>query len=326
VEITWDVNPAPDLAAYVLYRLNPLNNIFQVVHIEQNISNTGFSLSTSYIDTGLNTLMNTYTYKLQAIDHCGYSIPLDQLIPHTTVNVRAQPSGSNILVNWSPYMGCQVSSYEVFRCTAGQPMEFIGSVDGNTFTFIDSGYGCPFEYSYRILATDLCGNAFESYSDTAMAAPEISIADQSIEMVRSTVVNNRSVLTEWKQPDVLPEKVIRYDVYRSTDSTNFDFLASVPRDQTAYMDEAVNVQQTNYFYRIQAVNECNLNESPSSLSSTIVLDGEMDESYEVHLHWTPYSGWDQGVEYYLIEKQDENGNWVPVRQVNGTTTTLNYQE
>lgn len=326
VDIVWEINPAPDLAAYVLYRLNAATNFFEVIHVEQNISNTGFTLTTSYSDTGLNTLANTYTYKLQAIDHCGYSIPLEYLTAHTTVNVSAQPAGSAINVSWTPYQGCPVSSYEVFRCEAGQPYEFIGTVDGNTLEFIDSTFICPTDYSYRILATDLCGNAFNSYSDTALAIPAVTVADQVAGMVRSTVVDNLYVLTEWLAPTVLPEKVIRYDIYRSTDNSTFEFQESVLPEQTSYMDLSVDVQKVNYYYRIHAVNACNLGEAPSGTSSTVVLDGEMDEEYRTHLHWTPYTGWENGVEYYVIEKREEDGSWRPVRQVNGNTISFDFQE
>jgi PKD repeat protein len=326
VEIVWEVNAAPDLAAYVLYRLNNLSNLYEVIHTEQDISNTGFTLNTSFTDTGLNTLYNTYTYKLQAIDHCGYSVPLEQLTPHTTVNISAQATGNQILVTWTPYAGCPVGTYEVFRSMAGQSMEFIGYVDGNTFQFPDTSFGCPSTYSYRVLATDLCGNVYSSFSDTASAEPPISFAGQIVEVVRSTVVDNSSVLTEWLTPTVLPEKVVHYDIYRSTDNSTFDYLTSVPAGQTEYLDLSVEVQHLNYYYRVVPVNACNITESPGTPSSTIVLEGEMDENYKVRLQWTPYTGWEQGVDYYVIEKQEEDGSWTRVRQVDGTTTTFERQE
>jgi hypothetical protein len=205
-------------------------------------------------------------------------------------------------------------------------MEFIGYVDGNTFQFPDTSFGCPSTYSYRVLATDLCGNVYSSFSDTASAEPPISFAGQIVEVVRSTVVDNSSVLTEWLTPTVLPEKVVHYDIYRSTDNSTFDYLTSVPAGQTEYLDLSVEVQHLNYYYRVVPVNACNITESPGTPSSTIVLEGEMDENYKVRLQWTPYTGWEQGVDYYVIEKQEEDGSWTRVRQVDGTTTTFERQE
>ena len=62
-------------------------------YTETNIQNTGFSTENTFVDSGLNTLRNIYTYKIQALDICGNTIPLDQLTAHTTINVSSQRQG-----------------------------------------------------------------------------------------------------------------------------------------------------------------------------------------------------------------------------------------
>jgi hypothetical protein len=147
-----------------------------------------------------------------------------------------------------------------------------------------------------------------------------------VDVVRSTVVDNQTVLTEWLQPVVHPEKVAHYDIYRSTDNVNFSYLTSVSSMQTDYMDDDVNVQFYHYYYKIKVVNTCNISEDPSMNTSTILLNAEMDESRRVHLQWSPYNGWDFGVDHYIIEKQDENGVWHVLQQVDGTMLQYDYQE
>jgi PKD repeat protein len=120
VEITWMLNTALDLQAYILYRLNPLTGNYNIIYTDTNVSNTNMALTSSYIDNGLNTLANTYTYKLLTIDRCSYAIPLDSLNAHTTINVSTQTMTNNILVSWNSYGGCPVSSYQVFRSSAFQ--------------------------------------------------------------------------------------------------------------------------------------------------------------------------------------------------------------
>jgi hypothetical protein len=240
--------------------------------------------------------------------------------------VTATANDSSISITWTPYMGCPVASYEIYRCEEGQPLTYLGTVNGNTLWFIDSTFGCPHTWSYRIMATDLCGSGLTSWSDTSTATPPDYFAEQVVKTVRSTVVDNRFVLTEWLQPEMHPEKVVQFDLYRSTDNVNFEYIASVPPQMTAYEDMDVSVQSTNYYYRIQTINACNILESPSSSTSTIVLDGDMDENEHVHLQWTPYEGWEQGVEYYVIEKQDEHGNWIRIRQVDGTSTNFDFED
>lgn len=326
VDITWENNPAIDLGAYILYRLNRNTNQYEIIHTETNIQNTNFALTSTYTDTGLNTLRNTYTYKLQATDICGNTIPLDRLTAHTTINVSSQPAGTDIDVRWTPYGGCPVATYEIYRCTPGEPMQYIATVDGSVQAYLDTTFECPFPYSYRVLATDLCGTTYTSYSDTSQTIPLNIFEGQVVDVIRSTVVDNSYVLTEWKQPTVLPEKVAQFDIYRSTDNQNFRYVASVPAQQTDFSDHQVNVQADQYFYKIQVVNTCNITQELSPNTSTIVLKGEMDDSRHVWLRWTSYIGWDLGVEYFVLEKKDENGNWIFLQQVDGETTQFDYQE
>jgi len=257
---------------------------------------------------------------------CGRAIPLDQLTAHTTINVSSAPLGNDIFVNWTPYGGCPVSSYKIYRCEPGSSFQYLTTVPGDSLNYLDTTFDCPLPYSYKILGTDLCGNPYESYSDTSQTIPFNTLADQVVDVIRSTVVDNDYVLTEWKQPVVHPEKVARFDIYRSTDDQNFAFQTSVPSVQTDYIDHNVDVQNLHYYYKILVINTCDIDEDLSTNTSTILLKGEMDETRLVHLHWSPYKGWDQGVEFYILEKQDENGNWQFLKQVDGETNSYEDQQ
>lgn len=176
------------------------------------------------------------------------------------------------------------------------------------------------------MATDLCGNAYTSYSDTSVTAPINKYEGQLVDIVRSTVFENTSVLTEWGAPAVHPEKVMHYEIYRSTDNSNYSYLQSVPSIQTDFMDYNVDVQSNNYYYRVLVVNDCNIDAGLSGNTSTILLTGEMNVGRQVHLIWTPYNGWENGVEYYILEKLDENGHWQILRQVDGNIHEYDHQE
>jgi PKD repeat protein len=326
VKIIWENNPALDLYSYVIYRSDASMNYFRPIYTELNSQNTNFALTSEYTDIGLNTLQYTYTYKVQAIDTCGNSIPLDQLSGHTTINISSAQSGNNILVNWTPYGGCPVSSYQLYRAEPGETFNYLTTLPGNSLSYLDSTFTCPWTYSYKVIATDLCGNTYTSNSDTSVTKPLNILARQVVDVIRSTVVDNVSVLTEWVQPLIHPEMVVQFDIYRSTDNSNFYFLESVPSLQTDYMDYNVDVQNEHYYYKILVKNTCDVNEDLSGITSTIILSGEMDDNRQVHLTWSPYEGWENGVEYYIIEKKDENGNWQLLKQINGNILKYDYQE
>ena len=214
----------------------------------------------------------------------------------------------------------------IYRCRPGEPFSYLTTVSGSTLSYLDSTFDCPYEYAYRITATDLCGNPYNSNSDTSHTIPLNTLANQVVDVVRSTVVDNSYVLTEWKQPVVHPEKVMQFDLYRSTDNTNFYYLRSLPSLQTDYLDYDVDVQSSRYYYKVLVINACNISEDLSGNTSTILLKGEMLEDRSVHLNWTKYIGWENGVDYYILEMQDESGNWTLLKQVPGSTTEFDYQE
>jgi hypothetical protein len=141
-----------------------------------------------------------------------------------------------------------------------------------------------------------------------------------VDVVRTTVVNNQYILTEWKQPVVHPEGVIQFDIYRSIDDANFYYLSSVPSVQTDFSDYTADVQRDSYYYKVLVVNQCNIDETLSDLSSSILLSGTVSDDYVFRLQWTDYKHWADGVDHYVIEKQDANGLWVPVGRVDGSTT------
>jgi PKD repeat protein len=326
VKITWENNPAIDLNAYLIYRLNLFTNQYEIIHSDTNVHNINFSINPTYTDTGLNTLHNVYTYKLQANDACQNAIPLSKLTAHSTINVETERLGQGITVNWNAYGGCPVSSYIIYRSMPGNEWQYLTSVSPATLNYLDTTLDCPIGYAYRITATDLCGNSYISNSDTSVTIPLNIFENQIVDVVRSTVVDNQTILTEWMPPVVHPEKVIQFDLYRSTDNINFSFLNSLSPMQNDYMDNDVDVQNTHYYYKILVVNTCDIAEALSGNTSTIVLKSTENEDYNIHIFWTPYRGWDTGVDYYIIEKKEEGGNWEFLKKVDGETLDYIYHE
>ncbi len=318
VEITWQNSSVLDLGAYVLYRLNTVSGIYDEIYRDNTPNNSSMSVTSTYVDNGLNTLQKVYTYKLLTIDRCSYALPLSALTPHTTINVTATPVGANVRVDWSRYLGCSVSTYEINRVNlADGTSSLIATVPPNTLTYVDQGFYCPDEFSYRITATSLCGNMYTSLSDTSIAQPANPLAGQKVEIVRSTVIDDKDVLTEWLPPVIAPNRVMQYTVLRSTDNANFSEIATLPSSALSYIDYNTDVHHQDYFYRIDVVSDCQLTGTPSNNGSSILLKSDWEHE-KTKLWWTPYTDWNTNVDYYIIEQEDPFGQWVPVKSVGGT--------
>ena len=326
VQIDWLNNAALDLSAYVLYRYNQATAVFQEIYRDTTPNNSSMNVISTYIDNGLNTLSKVYTYRLQTLDQCAMTLPLSALTTHTTMNVSAQPVGNNIRVSWTRYLGCPVDSYEVSRVELASGLSgIIATVPGSVLTYDDQGFQCPDDYSYRIRAISLCGSAYFSLSDTAIATPVNMLANQEVTLVRTTVVDDRDILTEWLPPAIAPSRVVQYDIMRSEDNIHFTLLASVPATTMSFIDHGAYVHEDSYFYRIEVINDCNIAGNVSNNGANILLkSGWVDE--QAKLWWTPYSEWDTGVDYYIIEKQESSGQWRQIKTVDGNSHNTSVDE
>jgi hypothetical protein len=138
-------------------------------------------------------------------------------------------------------------------------------------------------------------------------------------VIRSTVVDDRYVLTEWLKPIVLPEAVIGYEIYRSDDGMNFNRLSSVSAGVLSYDDRSVDVDWNRYVYRISTQNVCEMQTANGRIGTSILLEKTEAGSFDF-LKWTKYLDWDSGVERYVIQRMNEQGQWVDEKTLPPTIT------
>jgi PKD repeat protein len=313
--LSWDSSQVRNFGSYKVYRKNTESGYYEP------IKTIAERTTTSFIDDNLNTVVNPYTYKLQVVDFCGNALPLDSLKSHTTINVSAIAKRGNVAVSWTPYKGCGIESYEVYRTQLGTAdTQFIASVGHDTTSFMDTAFVCPVTYFYKIKATHLAGTDMYSWSDTATTKPENLLNLQKVDISRSTVMDDSRIFTEWKAPTIEPGKVAHYNIYRSGDNANFELLTSVPAQVLSFLDTTADVHAHSYYYKIEPINYCSIHGSEGLRSSSVFLKVDKDRPNEkLILSWTPYIDWKEGVDYYIIEKQKEDGTWESFKQVNGNT-------
>ncbi|MBL4707147.1 MAG: PKD domain-containing protein, partial [Flavobacteriales bacterium] len=123
----------------------------------------------NYTDSLLNTLTNTYCYKILVFDKCGNSLVLNDVIQHCTINVSLEKvSQREIKIVWNAYKGCNVTNYEVSRVDGLTNVpQLIANINSDILSFIDTNVYCSILYSYRIKAIGNDGLKLGSYSDTA---------------------------------------------------------------------------------------------------------------------------------------------------------------
>lgn len=319
--VDWSPVNIQDLDHYNVYRYNALSGVYDSVYSVSSLSIAPGTQVISFVDSSVFTRVSSYKYKVEAVDKCGYRLYLDSLVAHESIWLNAQANGAVVDLVWTGYGGCGISSYEIYRKDhiAGS-YAWIASVNASVYQYTDATAWCPYEYSYRIVAKDICGNtAFDSQSNIDEATPVSPIANQQVDITRATVVDDQFVLVEWLPPVIMPDAVDRYDIYRSSDSIDYYLLGTVTSNQLAYSDYQAAVDHQQYYYKIMVRNACDTDTRVGLIGSSIHLQKE-ESGLQNILKWSRYSDWSTGVDFYVIEKMDEYGNWVELQRVPGSVT------
>ncbi|MCH7534357.1 MAG: fibronectin type III domain-containing protein, partial [Bacteroidetes bacterium] len=229
-------------------------------------------------------------------------------------------SNNSVSVTWTPYVGCDVVQYHVLRKEDGNnDFHELSVVDSDVLSYVDNTVYCAIKYSYQIKATDLCGTELYSWSDTAGAIAKGIQHRQVSEVIRATVVNNESVFLEWTIP---PNSAPGYQIYRSEDNGQYIPIITIPFDVNAYNDLNTDVMHRNYHYKIEVLNNCPTGNEPGNIGSSILLSSEKIDKETGILRWTPYEGWENGVEGYLIQRINELNQWETIKTVPGNTLEI----
>lgn len=319
--LLWEPSMEPNFQVYDLYRFAPLDTGFT------KIASSTDRFQTLYIDHATDPLAMSYAYMVRTQGECAQNKPLHSLIASNTIELRVENDTVAPVLHWTPYGGARFDHYEIFRKDPEQDLfHSIGTASATDSLYRDISLLCPGSYSYKVKAINIHQKGHSAFSDSSDIQINVNpLAEQQVDVLRSTVVEDQLLLTEWAPPTLSPSAVTGYSIYRSSNDGPYQLLATVPASQTIFLDEKVKVHQLTYAYRIEVQNTCQSATKPGNKGQAVRLQGELNEG-TVKLTWTPYEGWANGVQQYRIEQQDENGNWVPVQTVQGSQheTTLQH--
>lgn len=145
-----------------------------------------------------------------------------------------------------------------------------------------------------------------------------TLAPNSPDIIRSTVVEDEAILTEWEDPAYGDQKILNYHIWRSNDSMNFSIIETVDKNERSFIDYSVDVHQDNYYYLVVPQNVCNVKPEGIQMSSSILLKKEEVVGDQLMFNWTEYYKWKEGVDYYELQRLNEFGEWETIETVDST--------
>ncbi len=125
----------------------------------------------SFLDTDSDNNTQAYRYKIQTTDICGANYP--ETPYHKTILLQSGIATDNsVNLSWTPYIGLDFSTYNVYKNTNGTGYELLTSLASSNTTYNDT-------------AANVIDNAYEYY--IAIEAPDCNTVPLMSEFIKSNL-------------------------------------------------------------------------------------------------------------------------------------------
>ena len=125
----------------------------------------------SFLDIDSDNTTQAYRYKIQTTDVCGASYP-DSSFHKTILLQSGIASDNSINLSWTPYLGLDFNTYNIYKNTNGTGYELLTSLSFNNTTYNDT-------------AANVLDNAYEYY--IAIEAPGCNTDPLMTEFIKSNL-------------------------------------------------------------------------------------------------------------------------------------------
>ncbi len=284
--------------ANVLYRLEISNNspsTFQFVRSLYNISTTTI--------TGLQTDSRYYCFRIAAFDPCNGTTAYSNTICSADFDLTLQ--NNNNRLTWAT-SNAGVTDYSLNRDAApfaNVPAANTNYDDGNVVCNTDYCYQLIHNYGNgsRSISLSKCGTAFSSDVPTPPANITAQVTGGGVDLL-------------WTQDPAFTAS--EYTIFRGVSGNPFSIVGTTAVQS---FTDAAYTTGGNFCYRITYRDVCNSTSPPGSDTCPIRLSGNLQSDNSINLSWSDYTGWENGVLEYTVEKYNSSGNLLSTTTVNGTT-------
>lgn len=307
---TRTINVVEELAPPVITRLEVINtsqirlNISGQpdtryrLEITQN-NNSTFqqikTISNKSVDTisNLSPDNNFYCFRIAVYDPCNTSAPPTYSNTICSTNTDLAVLNNEIQLAWATASLPSITNRVVVRTNGNQSFSRT-----TTFSpYSDTNLTCGTEYCYRLVVN--YGSGIQSFS---LPKCGVAISDDIPATVTdiSAIVGEQGINLQWLPTGYPPKE---FSLFRSSQGTN-NLLKTTREFGTT--DEEYT-PESGYCYRVSYVDVCDNQSELSIEACPVVLTGNLESDNTVNLSWTDYTGWQNGVSNYVVDKYNERG-------------------
>jgi len=278
----------------ILYKLEIATNStnFQQLQDVYNTSTTTVS--------NLRTDDNFYCFRLGAFDPCNNITVYSNVI--CSANFDLSPQSDVNKLTWAT-SSTGIGNYSISKSNSA-PLAAAASAT----SLDDAGIICGTDYCYQL--TSIYLNGSQSISLQKCGTAFSTTVPTAVENISAIVAAN-SVDLQWTQDPAFT--AVSYTILKSG-------VVIGTSTTTAFTDSEYATDDGSC-YKISYTDVCN-NKSPQSIEACpINLSGSLQQGNVINLSWSAFSGWKSGVDHYIVEKFNDQGQLIQTFNT-GTATTL----
>lgn len=294
---------------------NGLPNIVYRLEVAPNnapsfqILKTLYNVTTDVIQN-IKTDDNFYCYRLGVVNPCTGQIQYSPTICSANVDLSVQNNENTL--NWLTRT-TGVSNFRITRTTSGSSL----ITSSPTSPYRDIDIFCGQQYCYQVTTLYPNGSLSNSLIKCGTAiSNDIPDAIGNI----SSVVNGNAVDLAWQaDPFFIAQE---YFIQKSINKT---FSSSQSTTNTFLSDPAYSTE-VETCYKVYYDDVCG-NKSETSVDvCPIRLTGSLRNDNSISLSWTVYTGWENGVDRYLVQKYTPEGALLQTFDTGSATTFIDDED
>lgn len=292
-----DIDLAFTGSANVLYRLDIATNSTNFQQLK-----TVHDVNTITVNN-LRTDDNYYCFRLGAYDPCNNLLYYSNTICSTNFDATASNNQNNL--TWI------TSTTGISNFTVNRDGNALNTVPASPYT--DAAVSCNVTYTYQLISNYANGSTSLSSQKTVTAIA--TTPPTATDNVTAVVTTSGADLT-WQQDPAFT--AVQYTVQRKSASSGYSFFQNTTTPQVSDPEYKT---PAGYCYTIGYQDACDNTSLPGIDVCPIRLDSRVQfNDNSIVLNWTAYSGWVNGVNHYIVERYDEQGQLLGSTNV-GTATT-----
>ena len=297
VTLNWKKSQSAGIAAYIIYKYNNKEGI--------PVDTIWNPDATSYIHINAGTGYFSVSYVVAAHRMPNCTSPLSNHLNTIFADAVTDTCRNKISIKWNSYESfpLAVKSYIILASRNGGQASKIAEVPQSQLNYDFTGFQTDAFYSFIIQAT--LENGDSSLSNKVSLTTSMLKPPDWINADYATVTDNKVKLSFTADPS---SELSSYLLERKTGTSGL--FAEIARIKSTngvilYTDQNADPENINY-YRLSAVNSCNIAVTISNTASNMVLKAEKVNTGIV-LKWNRYESWNGQVSSYKILINTGNG-------------------